>query len=134
MGAADESVSGSSHRWTCTIGQASGAKMAERRLEQAVGVELRPIEPERLQEPLAHERRIALVGNLLQDPAQDDRVHARIQGPSPGANGARAVRRRSGCYAAWNEGLSFDVRPLYGQAELTDFRVATTNFMPQRAQ
>jgi hypothetical protein len=72
-------------------------KPKERRLERAVGVELRPIEPERLQEPLAHERRIALVGNLLQDPAQDDRVHARIQGTIPGGERRPgAVRRRSG--------------------------------------
>jgi hypothetical protein len=56
--------------------------MAEWRVEPAVGVELRTAEPERLDEVLADQRSIALVGDLLQDPTQDDGICHRRRMPN----------------------------------------------------
>ncbi len=53
-----------------------GVAPAEGRIEPAVGVELRPMEPERRDQSLLDQIVEALVRDLFQDPPNDDRVQA----------------------------------------------------------
>jgi hypothetical protein len=70
--------------------------MAEWRIWLAVRIAFRAIECERFEQALTDQRTKTLTGNFLQDPAQDERVRARIQ--EAFAGGKRRPRQRGAPY------------------------------------